>query len=132
MRKVAVLACILSLLVSAAVLAGCGGGSSAQTPQQVVQAYFTSLQKADATTIWNLISAASQKTVGSKSKLESALKSQSATFKSVKFTVGKTTVNGDKATVEVTVTIGGKTSTETLPLIKENGVWKGDMTSSTQ
>lgn len=42
--------------------------------------------------------------------------------------VGKVTINGNKAKVEVTVTgPAAKPVTTTMPLVKENGVWKVDL-----
>jgi len=42
MKKIMVLACILSLLVSAVALVGCGsGGSSSGTPEGVAKAFWT-------------------------------------------------------------------------------------------
>jgi hypothetical protein len=140
MRKLLVLACILSLLVSAVVLAGCGGGSSSssissssQTPQQVTQAFYDALRKADANATWNMMSSDSQKLLmskGGKSEWESEIKQQSTTLSNVKFTLGKATVNGNNATVVMTATVNGQTTTGPVPLIKENGVWKVDMTKS--
>jgi Domain of unknown function (DUF4878)/Protein of unknown function (DUF2950) len=126
MRKSVVLACILSILVSAIVLVGCGGGgSSSQAPEQAAKAFFKAYEKKDTDTAWNMLSANTKNTTGSKGKaaLESFLKKLSNT----KFTVRKVTINGDKATAEVTVTASGNTSTETVPLVKENGAWKVDI-----
>jgi len=121
MRKVFVLACILSLLVPAVVLVGCGGGgSSSQTPQQVAQAFWAAAMKKDANGTWNMMSADSQKLLKSKSAWESDLKAETPS----KYTVGQATINGDKATVKVTFTSGGKSQTTPMSLIKENGVWK--------
>jgi len=130
MRKILVLVCVLALLGSAAALVGCGGGgSSSQTPEQVMQAFWTSMVKQDFNTGWNLMSAESQKEVGSKSKFAAGL---AAAFKQevtggAKFTYGKTTINGNKGTVNVTVSNGGNIHTTSMPVIKENGVWKVDM-----
>lgn len=127
MRKVVVLACILSILVSAVVLVGCGGGSSTQTPQQVIQVFWDALMKNDATTTWNMMSSDSQKAAGSKSEWEAALRQG---LHMVKVTIGKATINGNKATIKVTGTVNGKTNTVSMPLIKENGVWKVDISAS--
>ena len=123
MRKSVVLACILSILVSAIVFVGCGGGgSSSQTPEQAAKAFFAAYQEMDPVTTWNLLSANSQK-AGKKAEWESFLKQSTA----IKFSVEKVTINGDKATAEVIVTVSGDSSTETVPLVKENGAWKVDM-----
>ena len=123
-RRIIVSACILSVLVSAAMLAGCGsGGSTAQTPEQAVKTFFAAYQKLDANTTWNMLSANSMKSVQKKDWEEFLKKLTGPT----KYTIGKVTVNGDKATAKVTGTISGKTSTADVPLIKENGVWKVDM-----
>jgi len=128
MKKVVVLACILSLLVTAIVLVGCGGGSSSsQTPEQVAKAFFAAMQKIDVNTTWNLMSASTQKAIGTKTAWEASSKDSTGTMK---FTVGKVTVNGNKATAKVTGTVAGKTSTQTVPLVKENGVWKVDLAAA--
>jgi hypothetical protein len=132
MRKVLVLACILALLASAAALVGCGSGSSgssSQTPEQVMQAFWAAAKKGDANGSWNMLSAGSQKALKDKSAWEAAIKP--AASSGTKFTVGKTTINGNKATVDVTVTpSGGKGQTTNFPLVKENGVWKVDMATA--
>ncbi|HEY5494935.1 MAG TPA: DUF2950 family protein [Candidatus Anoxymicrobiaceae bacterium] len=125
MKKFVVLACILSILVSAAVLVGCGGGgSSSQTPEKAAQAFFAAMQKVDANTTWNLMSADSQKKIGTKAAWVASSKESTSLMK---FTVGNVTVNGNKATAKVTGTVSGKTTTQTIPLVKENGVWKVDI-----
>jgi hypothetical protein len=125
MRKLVVLACILALLASAAVLVGCGGGgSSSQTPEQVMQAFWAAAAKQDVNSCWNMISAGDQKLLKSKSAFEADLK----VWVPSKFTVGKATINGNKATVKVTYTTEGQTSTLSMSLIKENGVWKVEAT----
>jgi Domain of unknown function (DUF4878) len=120
MRKLVVLACIFALLASVAALAGCGSGSSAQTPEQVMQAFWAAATNHDANTTWNMMSADSQKLLKSKSEWETQLKTGAPT----KFTIGKATINGDNATVKVTYTFNGQTTTQSMPLIKVNGVWK--------
>jgi hypothetical protein len=130
MRKVLVLACILSLLVSAAVLVGCGGGgSSSQTPEQVMQAFFAAVKKSDANTTWNMLSADSQKQLKSKSQWEADIKQMASS--GVDYKVGKATIKGDKGTVEVTASAGGQTQTVSISVIKENGAWKVVATGGT-
>ncbi len=125
-----VLACILSLLVSAAVLVGCGGGgSSSQTPEQAMQAFFAAVKKSDTNATWNMLSADSQKQLNSKSSWGEQIKQMASS--SVDYTVGKATVNGDKGSVKVTATAGGQTKTVSISVIKENGVWKVVATGGT-
>ena len=127
MRKVVVLTCLLSLLVAAVALVGCGnsgGGSSTQTPQQVAKVFFAALAKKAATTPWNLLAAADQKAAKTKAAWETYLKTATVPPNP---TIGKVTVKGNNATVQVTATFSGQKSTATVPLVKENGAWKVDM-----
>jgi len=118
---------IIAAIVIGAVLIF-GGGSSTQTPQQATQAYYDALAKMDATTTWNLMTAETHKGMGSKSEWEAALKNAFGPGQHmVKVTADKSTINGNKATVEVTGTIDGKAKNKNVPLIKENGVWKIDI-----
>jgi hypothetical protein len=90
-----------------------------------MQAFWAAGKKQDANSTWNMLSAASQKAMNSESAWAAALKQQQPSD----FTVEKATINGNKATVKVTYTVGGQTSSESMPLIKENGVWKVDMST---
>ena len=127
MRKVVVLACILSLLVPAAVLVGCGsGGSSSETPASVAKAFWTAALKGDANASWAMLS----KTV------KAGLKNESAWAKSgvrnnptaTVEVVGKPTITGDQAKVSVKIKSGGtEIMTEEVVLVKEGGVWKVEM-----
>ena len=123
-RKVLVLVCVLALLASAAVLVGCGSGSSAQTPEQVMQAFWAAAKTQDTNGSWNMLSTDSQNKLKDKTAWAAAIKSSaSSTAK-----IGKVTINGNTATVEVTVSgTSGQGQTTIMPLIKENGVWKVDM-----
>ena len=123
-RKVLVLVCVFALLASAAVLVGCGSGSSAQTPEQVMQAFWAAAKTQDTNGSWNMLSTDSQKKLKDKTAWAAAIKSSaSSTAK-----IGKVTINGNTATVEVTVSgTSGQGQTTIMPLIKENGVWKVDM-----
>jgi hypothetical protein len=129
MKKSVIIACVLLMLVSVLALVGCGGGSSSssKTPEQVAKAFFTAYQNKDANTSWDLLSAASIKTA-KKADWATHLKDS----EDIKFSVGKVTVNGDKATAKVTATVKGESSTESVPLVKENGEWKVDMAAFAQ
>jgi hypothetical protein len=128
MKKAILLVCIVALIAPAAVLVGCGGGSSSstKTPQQVMQEFWDAGQKQDATTSWNLMSTETQKVLKSKSVWDQAIKATKDT--NGKITIGKLTTTGDKAVLKVTVTSDGKSSTTDMPFVKENGAWKLDMT----
>ena len=59
MRKVVVLACILSLQVSAGMKAGCGSGGSSSgsnSPEGVAQAFWLATRKGDAAASWAMLS----------------------------------------------------------------------------
>lgn len=120
-RNVVVPACILSILVSAIVLIGCG----AQTPEQVIKTYCAACEKHDTNTVWNLMSVNMKKTAGSKAAVEKEFAMMSRPMES---TVEKVTVNGDKATAEVTTTVPEDSANWkwTASLVTENGVWKVD------
>ncbi len=125
MKKWIVLVCILSVVLTGGIIAGCGGGggeSSGQSAEAAAKSFFSAYQNKDANTSWDLLSAESKKQV-KKSDWEKFLK-QSGTMS---FTVGKVTVTGDKATAKVTASVGGQSSTEDIPLLKENGAWKVNM-----
>jgi predicted lipid-binding transport protein (Tim44 family) len=122
MRKIIVVVCLLSLIVPAVVLIGCGsGGSTSETPQQVVQAFWTAALKGDADTSWNLFS--KQMQTGLKNKAawaQSVTKDPNASIK-----IGKVSIKGDSATVTVKILSSGKEVMSTdVSLVKENGAWK--------
>lgn len=127
MKKVLVLACILALIASVAVLVGCGSGSSSQTPQQVMAAFWAAAKSQDTNASWNMLSADSQKALADKTAWAAAIKSAAGSTAKI----GKATINGDTATVEVTVSgAAGQDQTTSMRLVKENGVWKVDMVKS--
>lgn len=129
MKKPVVLACILLILVTAVALVGCGSGdSSSESPEEVAKAFFAAYGSKDADTVWSLLSANTKEQAGTEGKAE--LEKYFEELDSIEFTVGKVTVDGDKATAEVTATVSGEESTEDIPLVKEDGVWKVDMASS--
>jgi hypothetical protein len=130
MRKLVVLACVLSLLVVVIVLVGCGGGggSSAQSPEAMVRTFWAAMVKGDFVTAWNLASAKYQKEATA-SKFAAGMKDFMTTNvpSGTKITYGKASVNGNKGTITVTFDAGGTTHALHMPIVKENGVWKVDM-----
>jgi len=115
---------MLFVLIPAVVLAGCGGGGeeSGNTAEAAAKEFFSAYQNQDADTTWGLLASDSTKTV-KKADWAAFLKESPG----MKFTVGKVTVDGDSATAEVTAVAPGEKSTETVPMVKEEGVWKVNM-----
>jgi hypothetical protein len=85
-----------------------------------MQAFWAAVKKQDVNTAWNMLSSDSQKANGSKSTWK-LIQPQSS---SLNCTIGKTTVNGNEATVNVTISLGTYKDSADMPLVKENGVWK--------
>lgn len=126
MRKIMVLACILSLLVPAVVLVGCGGGggnSGSGTPEGVAQAFWKAALTGDADASWALLSKSVQTSL--KNKEAWAKSGVSNTLGSGSIEAGKATINGDTATVKIKVMNGGtEVTTSEVSLVKESGAWK--------
>jgi len=128
MRKTVVLACILSLLVAAAVLAGCGSGTGSSTsPEGVTKAFLAAAIKNDVDTTWDMLSGNTRESMKDKATLAETLKTFEPNDKVV---VGKATVTGDEAEVPVDYRHGGGETTDnvTIVLVKEGGAWKVDLT----
>jgi uncharacterized protein YceK len=123
MRKIIVLACILSLLVPAVLLVGCGsGGSSSETPAGVAKAFWAAALKGDSDTTWAMLSKNFRANL--KSKAEWA-KTQTTNSPTATVEAGKATITGNTATVSVKIKSGGtEITTQEVSLVKEDGVWK--------
>lgn len=128
MKKIIVLTCILSILVPAVALAGCGGsggnttGSSSGTAQGVAKAFWSAALKGDTAATWSMLSKELQ--TGLKSESDWA-KTQTSSSPTATVEIGKVTVNGNTATVEVKIKTGGTDVTSsTVSMVKENGAWK--------
>jgi hypothetical protein len=127
MKKFAVLACILSLLIPAVVLAGCGGTStpsSTETPGSVAKAFWSASLQGDAATSWSLLA----QSIRSRVKDQAAWASSGVTntLNGGSIQVGKTIVKGNSATVTIKImsSSGKEIMSEDVSLVKENGAWK--------
>lgn len=126
MRKVMVLTCILSLLVPAVVLVGCGsGGSSSGTPAGVAKAFWSAALKGDSDTTWAMLSKSLQARLKNKAAWA---KTQTTINATATVEAGKATITGDTATVSVKIKSGGtEITTSEVSLVKEDGVWKVEL-----
>ncbi|SRR5450759_1617504 len=128
-RKVVVLACILSLLVAALALVGCGSGGgtiSSGTPENVAQSFWKAAMTGDAATSWSLLSESNQTRLKNKDTWAKSGVTKSLGSGSIE--VGKAKINSDTATVTIKVMMGGTVvTTEEVSLVKEGGAWKIEM-----
>lgn len=126
MKKLLVLGCILSILLTGMMVIGCGGegggGGGDNSAEAAAKSFFSAYENNDADTTWDLLSAGSKEFV-KKADWDSFLEESDP----VKFTVGKVTEDGDKATAKVTADTGTESSEEDVPLVKEGGEWKVNM-----
>jgi len=124
MRKAVILVCVLSLLVSAVTLLGCGSSEEATTqgtPEEAAETFWNAALKGDAETSWELLSEGVKEGLGDITKWEAAV--QNNPTASVE--VGKATIDGDSATVEVSIkSNGAEAMTSEVSLVKEDGAWK--------
>lgn len=130
MRKVVSIVCIALLVMTAGVSLGCGGGgaSSGMTPTEVADAYMRATVDLDVDTAWGLMSKDNQESLTKEEMAQTVTEEMQAL--DLSYTLGQETIDGDTATVEVTLTVTDKTSgesqevTDTLDLVKEDGEWR--------
>jgi hypothetical protein len=116
-------------LVAAACLAACGGNDKQEAGDTVKQ-FFTALQKRDLGKLCDrlLTKDLLQRTTGATG--DRAGQECRRQFKDIKATdfklvsVGKTSVNGDKATVQATIERQGQSQPQIFRLKKEDGDWR--------
>ena len=129
MKKFVVLACVLSILLPAVVLAGCGSGGDGQksdsgSPESVAEAFWNAAMTGDADTSWELMSEELQ--AGLKSKeawAESGGVSNTLFDSSIE--ADKAEITGDEAKVTIRIMNGDTEITNSeVWLVKENGAWK--------
>ena len=117
-------------MVAAACLAGCGGGNDKQEARDTVTQFFTALQKRDLGKLCDrlLTKDLLERTTGATG--DRAGQECRRQFKDIKATdfklvsVGKVTVNGDKATVQATIERQGQGQPQVFRLKKEDGDWR--------
>ncbi len=129
MRRVGLIACVALLVMTVGASLGCGGGgSSGMTPTEVADAYMQATVDLDVEAAWGLMSKADQQGI-TKEEMAASVTEQMQALE-LSYTLGEETIEGDTATVEVTLTVKDKASgeseevTDQLDLIKEDGEWK--------
>jgi uncharacterized membrane protein len=130
MRRAGLIACVALLVMTVGVSLGCGGGggSSGMTPTEVADAYMRATVNLDVDAAWELMSKADQESISKEEMAQSVTAEMQAL--ELDYTLGAETIEGDTATVEVTLTVTDKASgqsqevTDTLDLVKEDGEWK--------
>ncbi len=129
MRRAGLIACVALLVMTVGVSLGCGGGgSSGMTPTEVADAYMRATVDLDVDAAWELMSEADQQSI-TKEEMAASVTEQMQALE-LSYTLGEETIEGDTATVEVTLTVTDKASgqseevTDQLDLIKEDGEWK--------
>ncbi|MDY6794985.1 MAG: DUF4878 domain-containing protein [Actinomycetota bacterium] len=133
MKKLVALLFIAFLVLSLATVLGCGGTETepSESPQEVADKYMQASIDLDVDTAYSYLSETDKETLTldvMREEAEAAVEIMGST--DISYTVGTENIEGDKATVEVTVTITDKESgesqelTEDLDLVKEGGEWK--------
>ena len=129
MRRAGMIVCAALLVMTVGVSLGCGGGgSSGKTPTEVADAYMEATVSLNVDAAWELMSKADQESI-SKEEMAASVTEEMQSLQ-LSYTLGEETIEGDTATVEVTLTVTDKTSgeseevTDQLDLIKEDGEWK--------
>jgi hypothetical protein len=126
---VARVACLL-LLVPALALVACGGGNDAADARQTVRDFVTATNARDGDELCGhlLTQAYMEKATGATGGAATqACKQQLKLLTGLKIrlvSIGKTTVDGDKATVRAVIVASGQRSARVFSLAKEDGDWK--------
>jgi hypothetical protein len=126
---VARIACLV-LLVPALALAACGGGDDAGDAKQVVRDFVTATNARDGEKLCGhlLTQDYMEKATGATGDAAvKACKQQLRLLTGLKIrlvSIGKTTVDGDKATVRAVIVASGQRSARVFSLAKEDGDWK--------
>ena len=121
-------------LAAGALIAGCGGSDGAETPEDAVTAFFEATVDKDSEALCDSLSEASAKDAAENEDVETceegadkAFASEGADDEIAQFEdaeVGEATIDGDTATVTVT----SEGNEGTVDVVKEDDVWKVDIT----
>jgi hypothetical protein len=127
--RVARIACLL-LLVPVLAVAACGGGNDAADARQTVRDFVTATNARDGDRLCGhlLTQDYMEKATGATGDAATrACKQQLELLTGLKIrlvSIGKTTVDGDKATVQAVIVASGQRSSRVFSLAKEGGDWK--------
>jgi hypothetical protein len=122
-------ACLL-LLVPVVAVAACGGGNDAAGARQTVRDFVTATNARDGDKLCGHLLTRDyiQRATGATGDAATqACKQQLQVLKGLKIrlvSIGKTTVDGDKATVRAVIVASGQRSSRVFSLAKEDGTWK--------
>jgi hypothetical protein len=131
-RKLGLLICIGLLVMVMGTVVGCGssgGGGSTATPKEVTKQYMDASLNFDVDTAYDLLSSTDQQAL-TKEDMQAEIENISLEGLDFSYVIGEETINGDEASVDVTMTVTDTTTgesdefTNTLQLVKENGEWK--------
>ncbi len=121
-------------LLAGALIAGCGGSDGAETPEDAVTAFFDASVDKDAEALCDSITEESGQQAADDEDVETceegaekAFASEGADEEIAQFEaaeVGEATIDGDTATVSVS----SQGQEGQIPVVKEDDVWKVDIT----
>ena len=121
---------LIAALVLGAVIAGCGGDTDDSDAKTTVRQFFTAISKQDAAKLCDDLLTKDfieESTGATGDRAGQECRSQFKTLRAANIKlvkVGKTKVDGDRATVTATVEAQGQTRPQVFRLKKEDGAWR--------
>jgi len=129
MKRITAIACTVFLVLTMGAVLGCGGSEgSGRTPSEVVDAYMRATIDRDVDTAYDLMSEDDRKLITKEQMKEMA--GGGLEGLDISYTIGEEIIDGDTASVEVSLTVTDKETgesdegTDRLNLVKESGEWK--------